>query len=108
MKGLLIAWQHLIRLGFHGIAIAGADCYSTAEQRYFFDGYPQDGEEKLRLSANSSYGEVMETLSNWLPYAQQIGVETVNISGKSSKLKLITDSISPTGISAWINQKQSN
>ena len=107
MKGLLIAWQHLIRLRFHGIAIAGADCFSTAEQRYFFDAEPADGEERLRLSSNSSYGGVFETLSNWLPFAQQIGVETANLS-EGSKLSLIMDTIAPTGISAWINQKQSN
>lgn len=110
LKGTLIAWQYLVRLGFDQIAIAGCDCRTGSTIRYYFDSVPTDPDDRRRTAqinskAAESYDTVYETLKNWQPYAQARGVRTANISGEGSRLHEFLPSISAGGISQWAQQR---
>jgi hypothetical protein len=92
LKTLLIAWQHLIRLDFNRIGIAGVDLIADPENRYFHDWEPMT--DRQHRTQFRSYGIQAECLRHWLPYSYERSVETVNLSGPESRLAELMPTVS--------------
>lgn len=89
LKTTLLAWQHLIREGYKRIGFVGVD--GRVEDRPYFYDAPVD--EKRVSGRRSSYSRTIKVMKHWYPFSLEAGVESVNLSGRESRLASFMPSV---------------